>query len=233
MITLYTFGPYFGLPDGSPFVTKALLLLKMSGLAFTENRNGYAKAPKGKLPYIEDGGEKIADTCFIRLHIENKYHFDFDEGLSREQKAIGWAIEKMCEEHLYWVLIVDRWLDPENYKKGPSHFFDSMPAAIRPVIAAIVRRKIRRDAYGQGLLRHSESERARLAKRDIDALAELLGDKPFMFGDAPRGLDATVGAFVMGILCPVFNTAGRAAAEGHPNLVAYRDRVVARYFAGK
>ena len=32
MITLYTFGPYFGLPDASPFVIKAMLLLKFAGL---------------------------------------------------------------------------------------------------------------------------------------------------------------------------------------------------------
>jgi hypothetical protein len=70
----------------------------------------------------------------------------------------------MCEEHLYWLLIADRWLDNDNYKKGPAHFFDGLPAAIRPVIAAIVRRKIRRDTFGQRLSRHSETERARLAK---------------------------------------------------------------------
>jgi glutathione S-transferase len=233
MITLYTFGPYFGLPDGSPFVTKALLLLKMSGLAFAEDRNGFSKAPKGKLPYIDDDGEKISDTCLIRFHIEQKYRFDFDQGLSGEQKAIGWAIEKMCEEHLYWLLIADRWLHYENYKNGPAHFFDGLPAAIRPMIKTIVRRKIRRDTIGQGLSRHSEAERARFAKADIDSLATLLNDKPFMFGDAPHGLDATVGAFVMGILCPVFDSAGRSAAEGHPNLIAYRDRIVSKYFHPK
>jgi hypothetical protein len=32
MITLYTFGPYFGLPDPSPFVLKAEILLKMAEL---------------------------------------------------------------------------------------------------------------------------------------------------------------------------------------------------------
>ena len=34
MITLYSFGPMFGLPDASPFVTKAEMLLKLSGLPF-------------------------------------------------------------------------------------------------------------------------------------------------------------------------------------------------------
>jgi hypothetical protein len=38
MITLYTFGSYFGLPDRSPFVTKAMLLLKFAGLELSEDR---------------------------------------------------------------------------------------------------------------------------------------------------------------------------------------------------
>ena len=38
MITLHTFGPAFGLPDPSPFATKGLVLLKMSGLPFKTER---------------------------------------------------------------------------------------------------------------------------------------------------------------------------------------------------
>jgi hypothetical protein len=37
MIALYTFGAYFGFPDGSPFVTKAMLLLKLAGLPYKED----------------------------------------------------------------------------------------------------------------------------------------------------------------------------------------------------
>ena len=50
MITLYTFGPAFGLPDPSPFVTKVEVLLKMAGLAYGTNTTGFRRAPKGKLP---------------------------------------------------------------------------------------------------------------------------------------------------------------------------------------
>jgi Glutathione S-transferase N-terminal domain len=78
MITLYTFGPYFGLPDTSPFVIKAMLLLKFAGLEYGEDRGGYGKAPKGKLPYLDDDGLIVADSTFIRFHIEKKYGFDFD-----------------------------------------------------------------------------------------------------------------------------------------------------------
>jgi glutathione S-transferase len=87
MMTLYTFGPAFGLPDPSPFVTKVEILLKMAGLPYRTETNGFGKAPKGKLPYIDDDGERIADSTFIRWHIEKKYKFDFDRGLSAEQRA--------------------------------------------------------------------------------------------------------------------------------------------------
>ena len=61
MITLYGFGPLFSLPDPSQFVMKAEVLLKMSGLPYKIDLSGFRKAPKGKLPYINDDGERIAE----------------------------------------------------------------------------------------------------------------------------------------------------------------------------
>src|SRR5438067_6975066 len=101
MITLFTFGPAFGLPDPSPFVTKAEVSLKMAGLPYRTDTTGLSRAPKGKLPYIDDDGQRVADSTFIRLHIEKKYGFDFDRGLTAKQGATAWAFEKMVEEQLY------------------------------------------------------------------------------------------------------------------------------------
>ncbi|WP_199731090.1 hypothetical protein [Aquitalea sp. FJL05] len=47
MITLYVFGPAFGLPDASPFVLKAEMLLKLSGLPYRKLRGSMRRAPKG------------------------------------------------------------------------------------------------------------------------------------------------------------------------------------------
>lgn len=44
MITLFTFGPYFGLPDASPFVIKAMMLLKFASLEYSEDRGGYVQS---------------------------------------------------------------------------------------------------------------------------------------------------------------------------------------------
>jgi glutathione S-transferase len=91
-----------------------MLLLKFAGLAYSEDRGGFRKAPKGKLPYINDDGLIVADSTFIRFQIEKKYGFDFDSGLTQDQRAGAWAAEKMCEEHLYWALVATRWLEDAN-----------------------------------------------------------------------------------------------------------------------
>jgi glutathione S-transferase len=231
MITIYTFGPAFGPPDSSPFVTKALALLKMAGLPFTEDRGGFTKAPKGKLPFIDDDGTIVADSTFIRFHIEKKYGFDFDAGLSLEQKAQGWAIEKMCEEHLYFALVHTRWMDEKNFAAGPAHLFDPIPMPVRLLARALVRRKVARDLKGQGFGRHTPAEIVTLALHDIDALSVLIGGKPYLFGERPCGADATVFAFINAILPDIFETPLRVAVESRPNLMAYRERLMKEWFA--
>jgi hypothetical protein len=175
VITLYAFGPAFGLPDPSPFVTKAEMLLKLAGFAYRTDTKGFRRAPKGKLPYIDDGGAIVADSTFIRLHLERKHGIDFDAVLTPEQRAVAWAVEKMCEDHLYWAVVRDRWLDDVNFEKGPARFFDRVPAPIRPLVKAMIRRKVRAGLKAHGLGRHAPDEIAELARRDIDALAACSG----------------------------------------------------------
>ena len=229
-ITLYCFRPIAGLPDASPFVMKAMLLLKMSGLDYVEDRSGFSKAPKGKQPYIDDDGEIVADSTFIRFHLERKYGKDFDAHLSDEQKAVGWCVEKMCEEHFYWIVVRIRWMDDANFKRGPARFFDSAPAIVRPLAKWFIRRRIANALWAQGIGRHSAAEIDALGVRDVEALATLIGDKPYLFGNEPRGADATVFGFLASVMAPMAESAVRDAALAKPNLVAYRDRIMQTYF---
>jgi glutathione S-transferase len=168
-ITLYGFGPAMGLPEISPFVTKAHILIRMARLPFETNTNvgGFLEAPKGKLPYIRDDGAVISDSTFIRFHIEKKYGFDFDRGLSAAEKAMAWALERMCEEHLYWLIVHVRWLDDANFRAGPAQVFQAFPAPVRPLIERYARRTSRRALRLQGLGRHDEQERLELGSHDF------------------------------------------------------------------
>jgi glutathione S-transferase len=230
MITLYSFGPAFGLPDPSPFVTKAEILLKMSGQPYRTDTKGFGKAPKGKLPYIDDDGEKIADSTFIRWHLEKKYGTDFDRGLSSEQRAAAWAFEKMLEDNLYWVLVIERWMDEGNFAKGPRTFFRSVPAPMRGLVVTMIRRKVRNIAKAQGMGRHDADELTALGERALESVAGWLGDKQFFMGGEPAGVDATVFAFTAGVLCPLFDSRVRTAAERHDNLKRYVGRMTARFY---
>jgi glutathione S-transferase len=230
MITLYTFGRRFGLPDPSPFVTKAEILLLMSGLEFRLDTSGFAKAPKGKLPYINDDGTIVADSTFIRWHLEHRHGIDFDQGLSAAEMAAAWAFEKMCEEHLYWALVDSRWMVKPNFDKGPRAFFDGLSSTIRPFVIAAARRKVGQNLKAQGIGRHTRADIERLATVDLDAISAFLGTKSWLMGDAPCGADASVWSFVANALCPHFATSIRTAAERYDNLLAYRNRGLARWF---
>jgi len=230
MITLETFGSMFGLPDPSPFVTKADVLLKMSGVPYQSSTGHFRDAPKGKMPFIVEGGKKLGDSTFIRLLLEQKYGVDFDKHLSANEKGIAWTVEKMLEDNLYWAIVHARWLIDDNFYKGPVHFFDDAPAFIRPLIVSMVRRTVRRNLHGQGLGRHSTAEIATLANKAIDALAAILGDKPYLMGAHKCGADATAFAFTLSMLCPLFDTPIRTHAETHKNLVAYCDRMQQEFY---
>ncbi len=232
MITLYSFGPAFGLPDSCPFVMKVETLLKMANLLYRTDASGLARAPKGKLPYIDDDGVVVPDSTFIRRHLEKKYRIDFDRGLNAAQKATAWAFEKMAEEQLYWVILHDRWMIDRNFRKGPARLFDKVPAAIRPLVIATVHRRMRSALHTQGLGRHSPDEILALGARSINALADFLGDKPFFMGSEPTGADATMFAFVCAVLCPYFESRLRGVAERRDNLRRYVGRMTALYYPG-
>ncbi|CCD92664.1 conserved hypothetical protein [Bradyrhizobium sp. ORS 375] len=230
MITLFGLGAGFGLPEISPFVTKTEVQLKMAGLAYRKQRAMPPASPKGQLPFIDDGGALIADSTFIRAHIERKYGFDFDAGLDIRARAQAWAFERMIEHHLYFALVGARWVDPVNFAKGPSHFFDGAPADRREKLREDAQFRVAENYLISGLGRHAPDEDIDLAARSLRALSVQLGERAYLMGDRPCGTDATAFAVIAGILTPFFDSELRRRAEGFGNLVAYADRMMATYF---
>jgi len=231
MLILYGFGPAFGLPAASPFAIKADVQLKMAGIPYTYGAGGNPQdGPKGKIPYIEDDGERIGDSHFIRRHVEKKYGVDLDAPLSGAERARAWAIERMLEEHLYWALVHERWMDDANFAKGPANFFNALPDAVRDTVRRETRERVRATLHSHGLGRHTRDEVLELAKRSLASLASELGDKPCLFGEELSGTDATAFAFATSVLTPWFAGPLRDAALAHGNLVAYSARLMQRYY---
>jgi glutathione S-transferase len=230
LITLYGFGPGFGLPEISPFVTKTEVQLRMAGLAYRKERAMPPASPKGQLPFIDDAGEVVADSTFIRAHIERKYGFDFDAGLDQRSRAQAWAFERMIEHHVYWALVGARWVEPENFAKGPSHFFDGAPEDRREKLREDAQFRVAENYLLSGLGRHAPDDDVELALRSIFALSVQLGDKPYLMGDKPCGVDATTFGALGGILTPFFASKLRSEVETFGNLTAYVDRMMRQYY---
>ncbi|MDZ4777437.1 MAG: glutathione S-transferase C-terminal domain-containing protein [Alphaproteobacteria bacterium] len=230
MITLFTYGPQFGLPDPSPFVTKTMVQLAMAGLDYETAPAMPTDSPKGQLPFINDDGVAVADSTFIRAYLEDRYGLDLDEGLSMLERAHAWAIERMVEDHLRGPMVAARWLIPENFERGPARWFDAAPAEHRDAMRAGLLEAIRANLVAQGAARHTADEQVNLGVRTFEALTAILGDKPFLFGDRPTGTDAVTFAMLAGILTPYFDSPLREAAERYPTLVAYTVRMMARFF---
>lgn len=229
-ITLYVTRPGFGMPETSPFVIKSNVQLQMAGLPYATESTIPPQAPKGKVPYLKDAGEVICDSTFIRAHIERKYGMDLDEGLDALQRAQAWAIERMLEDHLYFAMVWFRWIVPENFAKGPARFADSAPEAEREQLRRTLQARKHEDLRGHGIGRHSAGEIAALGVRSIDAVATLLGDKPYLMGERMTAVDAFAFAILASILTPFFDTPLRDAVAGRVNLVAYVGRLMARYY---
>jgi glutathione S-transferase len=99
-----------------------------------------------------------------------------------------------------------------------------IPAPVRAVIAPLARDGVKKQLRGHGLGLHSADEIAGIARRDIDALAAVLADQPFFFGDAPSEADATVYGLLANIVKTPFESPMKAMIAGHASLAGFVDR---------
>ena len=70
MLKFYQFERKWGSPNLSPFCCKTETYLRMADIEYKIKMTLPPEAPKGKLPYIEDGDEVLADSGFIALHLK-------------------------------------------------------------------------------------------------------------------------------------------------------------------
>ena len=117
MIKLHQFPPVFG-RNISPFTLKLEAWLRLAGLPYevvTVLNPG--RGPKGKLPFIvDDDGTVVADSSLIIEHLTRSRGVDLDRELSREERAQALALQRLFEDHLYFVGLWSRWIDPDGWR---------------------------------------------------------------------------------------------------------------------
>jgi glutathione S-transferase len=230
VIRLYQFAPALGLPNASPFCMKVETCLRMMGLPYQAVSAMPMKAPKGKLPYIEDDGITVADSGMIFDYLRGKYGDRLDGRLLASDRAIALALRRLMEENLYWAVLYSRWFEPDGWRRTREAFFSALPAPARGIVPLLARRGIWKELYGHGMGRHTPEEIARIGCADLTALADFLGDKPYFLGAEPTSLDATAYAFIANVLLVPGDSALKRHAAGHANLGTYCARMNERFY---
>ena len=233
MITLYQFAPAFGLPNASPFCMKLETYLRMAGLPFEippASMQQLMKAPKGKMPYIEDDGRLLADSSLIIDYLKQRYGDRLDAWLDAEQRAIALALARLIEENLYWALLHTRWIDPAGWALTREAFFGATPAALKWFVPGLARRGLRQQLHGHGMGRHAAAQIIAIGQRDITALADFLGDKPYFMGTEPCALDASAYATLANLIWPPLESELKRHAASYPQLESYCWRMRQRYY---
>jgi glutathione S-transferase len=233
MIDLYQYKPAWGLLNASPFCMKLEVYLQLAKIPYkTHIVSNPRRAPKGKFPYIKDGEQVIADSSLIIDYLKTKYGDTLDQGLTSIQQAEARAVQALLEEHLYWIIVYSRWIDPAGWDVAKQEFFSSMPLLLRQIIPPLLRRKLRKTLQAQGIGRHSRDEIYALGKEDLIAIANLVYAQPFLFGNKPTSVDACIYAFLSSILYTPINSPLKTWANQMPELNAYCERMKKVLYAG-
>jgi glutathione S-transferase len=138
-------------------------------------------------------------------------------------------VQRTLEEHYAFVLAYTHILRDEGWQHTRARF-DSVPVIVRALVGSLVRGRVKKMLWKQGVLRHSHEDIVESALRDWRAVLMVMSDGPFFFGNQPTGMDAIVfGSLATSVLTPIESPI-RDFLRSQPAIVAYAERMRARFF---
>jgi len=225
MITLYQFpSSWTELPNPSPFCTKAEVFLRMAELDYRVAPWDPMRAPLGKAPVIEVDGELVPDSSRILAHLTERFSLSLDDHLGPDEHARGHLVKRTLEEHTYWGLLFIRWVQPAGWAAYAPIIGESLPALLRPLMLPWLRRGVRNSCHAHGLGRHDGDEVTRRVLADVEAVATVLGDGPFLLGERPTSYDATAWSFLAHLTVDVAPHPVVDAVRADERVMAYVER---------
>lgn len=228
-LTLVTLGGAFGLQNVSPFCLKLEMLMTQLGLDFDMDvQADPRKAPKGKLPYLIADGRTIADSELIVEYLNDMTQGRVLAGLSAKDRALGLALTRLVDDHLYWIFVASRWLDDEWFPNIVEGFFHIAPRPIRGLVARQARKEVTQTYHLQGLGRHTQAEQEGFARRDLQALQDAVHADGFLFATEPCVYDFAIASFMAGVFDQRPATWMTHVANEFDGLKEYTERVQQR-----
>ncbi|MCK1553704.1 glutathione S-transferase family protein [Bradyrhizobium sp. 177] len=229
-IRLFQFPRMFDIPNLSPFCCKLETWLRIAGIPYVvEDTRNPRKGPRGKLPFIDDDGQVVADTTIIIDHLKRTRGIDPDAGLDPSQRATALLVQRTLEEHYAFVLAYTHLIRDEGRRHTEGRF-DALPSFMRPLVSGLVRKQVAKILWFQGLSRNTHEEIVEAALRDWRAVLAMMSSGPFFFGAEPSSIDATVFATLASTVLTPIDTPIRTYLRSQPGCLDYAERMRSRYF---
>ncbi|QBR85002.1 glutathione S-transferase family protein [Legionella israelensis] len=225
MLILYLYPQMFGLPDNNPFGLKVDTFLRLHKISYIyHNIIDIKNAPRGQLPYIDDGGNIITDSNHIIDYLCEKHHLQPDKHLSDQQKNLQFLITRTLDNHLYWVMSYSRWQDERFWPEFKEAFLKQCPDVSEATLIKAREYNIEKYHF-QGIGRYEADAIYQSGIADLQAVDNELGQQTFLFGDKIHTVDVVCYGFLANIFYFKIDTPLRAFLKQQKRLRNYVSRI--------
>ena len=235
MLKLIRTGRFDTLPEASAFTFKLEAWVRMAGISHETQLGSIhefaAITPRRLLPFVELDGEIIGDTSSIIERLKQQYNDPLNDArLNDGENALGTLVKSLCEHELFFIMIHGRWIDGDA-DAFVNFVTRDLPEDQRAAAIAGSKEMVIDGMLDVLRLGRYDNEYVRSALREkLDALSHFLGDKRYLFGDAPSTYDAGLFSQLSSIIHYPIPNPQVAIAREYDSLVSYCDRIKAEIY---
>lgn len=182
----------------SPFCMKVRSVLNYKGVAYERVPalgpsflEFMRRSRVRKVPALDIDGRLVADSTDIAHELERLFPEPAILPADPALRGLSHALEDWSDEALYFLGLHFQWIDPRG-RPMVRKAFGSTPQGI--VARWFYQRRIAAQLRGQGTGRKPPAQVAADLRRELAALADMLGRQPFLLGATPWLCDFAVNA---------------------------------------
>jgi len=223
MITLYQF-------EISPFCDKVRRILNVKHVPYRIEEVPPSKTistvrklnPAGKLPFITDDGETVADSTDIAHYLDERYPEPRLIPDDPHARALCHILEDWADESLYFYEMRLRFTLPHNARRFIPELVKYERALVQRIAPLAMPVVLRRTVASQGIGKKPIAVVLRDVERHLDAVRDLLGNERWLLGDRLSLADISVFAQ---LFCIRASDEGAAMVKARPAVAEWLERV--------
>lgn len=129
-------------------------------------------------------------------------------------------------------MVYYRWIDTRSTEYTTKLFFPKLSQRKRDFFYSMLQKQTKASLNGHGMGRHKKDEVYVIAKKDLQTLSDYLEAKPFVMGQEPTLVDASVFGYLAQIVWQDKDSPQHAAVHSDfKNLIGYCERMKERYWS--